>query len=389
VWSDVITRLQDTLTRSIAPQSFELYRLDRTAQRLLPQLGRGDVLVGGAVQAWLEHAEPLVIDDEAPAPAALAHASLAVRLAVANEPVGLLVVGARPEGTPYEDQDVAFVGALAGPLAAALTNTLAFEAVEKLNRELEARVQARTQELEQKNQELATLNMRKDELVATISHDFRSPLAVIRQNVQTILRDIQRMDKDDVRMFLDGIARQEDRLTALCTNLLDLARLKQKLVPQEQVDLRGVAAALVADLQGRARERGVTLALRADGDAMVAGDRLRLGQVLQNLIDNALKFTPREGRVDVVVAVDGERVAVEVADTGVGVPAEAVPRLFEPFFQVPDNRTAGQGSGLGLAIVKAVVDAHGGSVHVDSVEQRGTVFRVELPRAPPAHLVAG
>ena len=91
---------------------------------------------------------------------------------------------------------MSFVAALAGPLAAALVNTLAFEAVERL-------VAQRTRELEQKNVELATLNVRKDELVATISHDFRSPLTIIRQNVQTILRDIQRMDRDDLRSFLD------------------------------------------------------------------------------------------------------------------------------------------------------------------------------------------
>lgn len=383
---DVIGQLKSTFQASIRPSSFELYRLDREARRLVPQVGSG-VLDVENVQPWLERADAIVIDDEMPAPPAVGRAALAVRLAVANEPVGLLVVGPRPESTPYEDHDVAFVAALAGPLAAALVNTLSFDAVERLNRELEARVVARTAELEQKNHELATLNQRKDELVATISHDFRSPLAVIRQNVQTILRDLPHMDHDDLKSFLEGVARQEDRLTALCTNLLDLARLKQKAPPQELVDLGDVARRLVDDFQTRARSARVTLTLDVAPDAprVVRGDPDRLGQVLQNLVDNALKFTPAGGSVSVKLGrAEGPRpLLVEVHDTGVGVPPDAIPRLFEPFFQVPTNAYAGQGSGLGLAIVKAVIDAHGGAVEVRSAEGRGTTFVIALDGSLP------
>lgn len=416
---DVLAQLKTTLRASIAPAFFELYRLDREGQRLLPQNGPAGadpaagsaagnsaygaaytpaVVVDPILQSWLERADPIVIDDEMPAPPSLNRVALAVRLAVANEPVGLLVVGPRPEGTLYEANDVAFVAALAGPLAAALVNTLAFEAVARLNRELEARVAARTAELEQKNDELATLNTRKDELVATISHDFRSPLAVIRQNVQTILRDLPRMDHDDIKSFLQAVSRQEDRLTALCTNLLDLARLKQKTPPASPVDLGEIARRLVDDFGPRAQAAHVALALAVDDDAprVVRGDPDRLGQVLQNLVDNALKFTPPDGRVDVRLArtphPDGGRpLLVEVKDTGCGVPAEALPRVFEPFFQVPTNAHAGQGSGLGLAIVKAVIEAHGGDVDVQSAEGAGTTFTILLagePPAPPAGVIA-
>ena len=371
---DVVAQLQTTFAATIGPASFELYRLERGSQRLAPQIGTRMVDIDAALAAWLEHAEPLVVDEDVPAPKALLGAALAVRLAVANEAVGLLVVSARPEGTPYEDSDVSFVGALAGPLAAALVNTLVIE-------ELEERVAKRTVELEVKNRELALLNVRKDELVATISHDFRSPLAVIRQNVQTILRD-PRMDSGDVTMFLKGIARQEDRLTALCTNLLDLARLKNKGEPQEPVDLCDIARRLVDELQGRAVQAGVALSLHVEDGAptMVRGDAGRLGQLLQNLIDNALKFTEHGGRIDVRLAWhSGERpLLLEVKDSGCGVPAEALPRLFEPFFQVPTNAHAGQGSGLGLAIVSAVVDAHGGEVRVHSRQGEGTTFSVLL-----------
>lgn len=380
-FAEVQARLREALQQSIAPGSFELYRFDRGSARLVPTGQGAPVAVDQSIQAWLDHVDPVVIDEDTPAPTALKGAALAVRLAVANEPVGLLVIRERSDGTPYEDADVAFAAALGGPLAASLVNTLAFEAVERLNRELEARVAARTAELELKNTELGTLNQRKDELVATISHDFRSPLAVIRQNVQTVLRDLPRMDPGDVRAFLEGIARQEDRLTALCTNLLDLARLRQKSAPDTPVDLAEVARQMVDDLAARATDAGVELKVEVavGGTTMARGDRDRLGQVLQNLVDNALKFTPRGGTVQVRVGGDGRVVHVDVEDSGVGVPADALPRLFEPFFQVPTNTHAGQGSGLGLAIVKAVVDSHGGSVTVKSQEQRGTIFSVALP----------
>ncbi|HEY4220967.1 MAG TPA: HAMP domain-containing sensor histidine kinase, partial [Myxococcota bacterium] len=379
--------------------TFELYRLDREHMRLYPQVRTRVVDVDSGVQAWLERADAVVIDDEMPAPrpiaAALSTAALAVRLAVANEPVGLLVVGTRTESTPYEDGDVSFMQALAGPLAAALVNTLAFEAVEKLNRELEARVAARTGELESMNSELALLNNRKDELVATISHDFRSPLAIIRQNVQTILRDLPRMHKDDVKSFLEGVSRQEDRLTSLCTNLLDLQRLKHKVEPKDPVDVANIARHIVDDLQARARSKRVHLALAVDDGvpAVVRGDADRLGQVLQNLVDNALKFTPADGRIDVRLSKNqaapslsptAHNLLLEVKDSGCGVPVDALPRLFEPFFQVASNAHAGQGSGLGLAIVKAVVDAHGGDVKVTSVEGRGTTFTVLLSGQLPS-----
>ncbi len=379
--AEVLTRLREALQQSIAPGSFELYSFDPGAARLVPLAQGAPIAVDDAVRAWLDQVDPIVIDEDTAVPPALRGAALAIRLAVANEPVGLLVIHGRTDGTPYEDADVSFTAALGGPLAAALVNTRAFEAVEQLNRELEARVVARTAELEQKNTELGTLNQRKDELVATISHDFRSPLAVIRQNVQTLLRDLPRIDATDLRGFLEGIARQEDRLTALCTNLLDLARLKQRGAPDTPVDLAEVARQMVDDLTARARAAGVELVVdvAVGGTTMARGDRDRLGQVVQNLVDNALKFTPRGGRVQVRVSGDARAVRVEVEDSGVGVPADALPRLFEPFFQVPTNAHAGQGSGLGLAIVKAVVDSHGGTIAVRSLEQHGTTFSVELP----------
>ena len=380
---EVATQLRDVTKRSIAPSFLEVYRHNRETHRLEPLLGEGDVVaIEEGILTLLEHSEPQVIDDEQPAPPGLGRAAIVVRLAVANEGIGLLVVGERVDGRPYEGADVSFVSSLSGPLAAALVNTLSYEAVERLNQELEARVQSRTAELAQKNDELALLNLRKDELVATVSHDFRSPLAIIRQNVQTVLRDLPRIDKDDMRMFLEAIGRQEDRLTAMCTNLLDLARLKQRGVPLDFVDVSELVRALLDGFQVKARAGGVELVYdeAADAPVVMRADRDRIGQVLQNLIDNALKFTPSGGHIAVRLArsVDG-RLRIDVEDNGVGIPTDALPRLFEPFYQVPRQTHVGVGSGLGLAIVKAVVDAHAGTIDVHSNDGSGTTFSLVFP----------
>ncbi|HEY1100229.1 MAG TPA: HAMP domain-containing sensor histidine kinase, partial [Myxococcota bacterium] len=426
---DVVAEFLQVTRRSIRPVFIEVWRLDVAADRLREHLSADDddaprrtvsidvaapaagvsddiphlvpllskrpaIDVDVALLAFLDKSEPQICDDETPAPFAVrdpaGDTSVIVRLAVAGEIVGLLVVGERSDGLPYEGTDVAFIGALAGPLAAALVSTLAFEAVERMNRDLELRVQARTAELAQKNDELALLNQRKDDLVNSVSHDFRSPLAIIRQNVQTVLRDLPHIDDDDLKMFLEAIARQESRLTSMCTNLLDLARLKQTAPPKEAVDLRVLCRMIVEVFAGKAAAKGVALVLEIEAGAdiegalVVAGDGDRLGQVVQNLVDNALKFTS-SGSITIglsqVAAGDRDDVVLVVADTGVGVPAEALPRLFEPFFQVPSQAHVGQGSGLGLAIVKTVIEAHHGSIDVDAVEGRGTVFTVRLPRS--------
>lgn len=387
---DVTSQLKKTLEASVNPAALELYRLDRTEQLLLPEVGHGRRCpIDDELSQLLERADPAIFDDEEPAPRALGDVAIALRLAVANEPVGLLVLSSRADSRPYEAGDVAFVSSLAGPLAAALVNTRAYEEVEALNQDLELRVQERTRELREANEELALLNQRKDELVATVSHDFRSPLAIIRQNVQTLLRDLGGMDKDDLRHFLEGVARQEDRLTSMCTNLLDLARLKQTRAPDERVDVLRLAEGLLEGFEVKAAEAGVDLGLERlpEAPVIVRGDQGRLGQVLQNLVDNALKFTPRGGQVRIRLAPEpgaGPRLRIEVRDTGCGVPADALPRLFEPFFQVPRQTHVGQGSGLGLAIAKAVIDAHGGEIFVYSAEGEGTTFVILLDGEAPA-----
>lgn len=385
--ADVTSQLEQTLTASILPSGFELFRLDPYERRLLPEVGASRGLaVTHDLEYLLDRSDPALFDDDEPAPAPLGDAAIALRLAVANEAVGMLVLSQRSDNRAYEAGDVAFISSLAGPLAAALVNTRAYERVEAMNAELEARVQARTAELQNANAELAFLNQRKDELVATVSHDFRSPLAIIRQNVQTILRDLSDIDSDDLRHFLEGVARQEARLTSMCTNLLDLAKLKHAPIAHEEVDVAQLAKGMLQGFELKASQAQVQLTYDCAEDAPthIQGDPERLSQVLQNLLDNAIKFTPAGGSVGVSLTRQSSltstlpRLRIDISDTGYGIPAADIPRIFEPFFQVPRQTHVGQGSGLGLAIAKAVIDTHHGEISVDSDDGKGTRFTVLL-----------
>ena len=383
----VVTLLKNTLSRSVQPAVFALYRKDgEMFQPVSDDEGYSAIELTPQLERILSHTEAVLFDEDSKPPKSIRHGVIALRLAVANEPVGLLVLGERSEDRAYEGGDIAFVESLAGPMAAALVNTRAYQEVESLNQELEARVMKRTRELEEKNEELALLNNRKDELVATVSHDFRSPLAIIRQNVQTVLRDLTVMDEDDLRHFLQGIERQESRLASMCESLLDLAKLKQHSDFSDRVDLAIVCDTLISGFMDQAEKEQINLAFVCDPnqDYIVAGDGERLEQVVQNLVDNAVKFTEANGRVTVSLTrlpKSGEqlaRVSLQVSDTGCGIPSDVHHRLFEPFFQVPLAAHVGQGSGLGLAIAHAVIDAHGGAIEVESEPDRGTVFRITL-----------
>jgi signal transduction histidine kinase len=318
-------------------------------------------------------------------PKALKDAALALPLVVADEAVGLLVLGRRADGMSMDGDDLAFLQGLAGPLAAALVNAQAFARIENLNLELESRVAARTQELAEKNLKLAQLNARKDELVATVSHDFRTPLAVIRQNVQTLLRDHRIMEAEDRREFLEAVARQEERLTTLCTQLLDLARLKDPTFEKRPVDFLQVIEAALSAQRQKIQERGIQVDWAEPSTEGLApkpwtlqGDETRLYQVVQNLLDNALRHAPEGGKVTVhLTASDGPAgLALEVGDSGKGLAKDEAERVFEPFFQGSDQVG---GSGLGLAIVSAVVHAHDGRVTAENGPGGGALFRVFLP----------
>ncbi len=222
------------------------------------------------------------------------------------------------------------------------------------------------------------------DFLANVSHDLKTPLTSIRGFAQAIEEGAAEKPADVLRAAT-VIREESERLIRLVADLLDLAKLESETAPAraEPVDLAALVGALTERLAPRASEKGVQMELgRPLPAARVQGNADRLAQVIQNLLDNALKYTPAGGVVRVGLAGAQGRVTLSVADSGPGIPAEDLDRIFERFYQV--DRARGRsadaaGVGLGLAIVKEIVTRHGGAIRAESVVGIGTRFVVELP----------
>jgi signal transduction histidine kinase len=223
------------------------------------------------------------------------------------------------------------------------------------------------------------------EFLADVSHELRTPLAALR----TFNELLQAKAGDDVAArteFLEASAQQIERLDWLAQNLLELSKLDSGLIRLDlrPDDLRATILSAVEQAQVSATRRGIQLTAELPDEPLVTRhDPQRFGQVMVNLIGNALKFTPRGGSVRVALTPSGRGAAVSVVDTGVGIDPGELPHIFERFYRGSRaNEARGSGSGLGLAIVRSVVDMHRGRIKVESRVGAGTTFTVVLPADP-------
>ncbi len=228
--------------------------------------------------------------------------------------------------------------------------------------------------------ELRRLELVRREFVANVSHELRTPLTSIRAMVETLESGAVE-DREFATDFLGRIVVEVDRLNVLVEDLLDLARLEagRATLDYERVDPADLARRCTGRLKSQIERAGLSIEVQASGQLMpVPLDPERMEQVLINLIHNAIKFTPAGGRIDVRVSQVGRETTIEVSDTGVGIPHEEQERLFERFYK-SDKARHSEGTGLGLAIAKHIVQAHGGTIAVESELGKGSTFRIVLP----------
>ena len=263
------------------------------------------------------------------------------------------------------------------------------QGLEELNRELEHRVEERTAELSRVNRELTEANRMKDIFLATLSHELRTPLTPVLGWVNLLRGGGAAADPSMLAQGLDAIERNARLQARLVDDLLDISRIVSgKLrIEWEPVDLCAVVGLATEPVRADASAREIQLAVEApDAPLVVQGAPLRLQQVVWNLLSNAVKFTPRGGRVGVRAWREGGEARVEVSDTGVGIPSEFLPHVFDRFRQADGSTTRQYGGlGLGLAIVRALAELHGGWVVAESEgEGRGARFTFGLPCAVAA-----
>lgn len=226
---------------------------------------------------------------------------------------------------------------------------------------------------------------RSRDFLADVSHELRTPIAALRTFVE-LLQGAAGEDPEARAEFLESSRQQLERLDWLAQNLLELSKLESGLLDLDlrPDDLRACVESAVEQADAAARRRGLELSLHLPPDPVrIRHDPQRIGQVVANLVGNALKFTPRGGRVEVRLAPSRDGALLEVRDTGVGIDASELPRIFDRFYRGSRaNEARSSGSGLGLAIVKSIVDMHGGRISVESRLGVGSTFRVWLPRDP-------
>jgi signal transduction histidine kinase len=305
---------------------------------------------------------------------------LALSAAVATAPAILIVQNAR--GREVDPLALAVGAALLGGLVvtrlAGMIRSL--EAHRRAERSARHEAETAHRQLARQNERLREADRLKDEFVALISHDLRTPLTSIIGYLELTLDDGTLTDEQ--RRYLDVVDRNAHRLLKLVNDLLFVARLEAgqlELHPQE-LDLAAIARVSVAEAAHRAASGGIELTYEADAAASVQADKGRMFQLLDNLVSNAIKFTPGGGDVRVSVTPVNGVVRLEVEDSGMGIAPEDQERLFERFFRTSaatDEQIPG--TGLGLYITKAIVEAHGGSIAVESFPGKGTSFCVELP----------
>ncbi|MBL8848548.1 MAG: PAS domain-containing protein, partial [Planctomycetaceae bacterium] len=231
--------------------------------------------------------------------------------------------------------------------------------------------------------DLRRLERVRREFVSNVSHELKTPLTHIQAYADT-LADGAIDDPDHSRKFLERIVEQAERLQALIADLLQLARIESQdsTVHLEPLDLAEPATRCVEEHQAAAAGSGVTLTLECRGEPTVLADAAGLRQIADNLVNNALKYTPTGGQVTVTVSGSDGCGVLEVADTGVGIPRDEQLRVFERFYRVDRARTrAVGGTGLGLAIVKHLVQAYQGRIDLSSEVGRGSRFVVRIPLA--------
>jgi heavy metal sensor kinase len=221
------------------------------------------------------------------------------------------------------------------------------------------------------------------DFTASISHELRTPLTVLRGEAEVALARAHA--EEDYRRVLESQLEEFSKLSQMIDHMLTLARAEagQIKLARDHVNLSDLAQSLVEQMEIVAASKTVTLAAKPDGEVIVIGDSGWLERAVLNLLDNAIKFTPEGGRVEVSVSsLPGEAV-LEVRDTGIGISAQALPHVFEPFYRGDPSRSREfDGAGLGLSLVEWIVREHQGRISVVSQPGQGSLFRVAIPLAP-------
>lgn len=311
--------------------------------------------------------------------------SIAVPLEVGQQKLGYLLLGEKASGEIYTNQDIDVLEVFTPELSIAIENAKSYEEIKQFNIKLEEEVKKATAELITANDRLKELDKAKDEFISVVSHELRTPMTAIKSYVWLVLNGRAGPLNARMQNYLFKVYDSSERLISMINDVLDVShietgRLNVEIQPVSPIK---VAEDVIDTLKARADEQKIDLIVEKDKAVpMVAADIQKLNEVYTNLIGNALKFTKPEGKVTVSFQKNGGNIDISVADSGIGISKEDLPKLFSKFGRLQKSyatmATSG-GSGLGLYITKNYIELMKGKIWVNSTLGKGTTFTFSLP----------
>jgi signal transduction histidine kinase len=299
---------------------------------------------------------------------------------------GLLLVGTDRKDAIITEGDEELIVILANQLGQGLENARLFEKTWSAHQELENRVEERTRELSFALEQVNNISKRKSDFVSSVSHELRTPLTSIKGYASILLAGKLGAIPPEVQRRLEKINTHSDELVQFVNDLLDISRLESGRVAMKMMalDLKELVDEITDVLSVLMKEKSIEFACNIPDELPdVLGDKDQIKRVLINLINNAIKYSPK-GRITVTIIPKHNEVQTDIADTGCGIPENAIERIFEEFYRVDSamNQET-KGTGLGLSLVKNIIEAHKGKIWVNSKEGEGSTFSFTLPFAQP------
>jgi heavy metal sensor kinase len=225
---------------------------------------------------------------------------------------------------------------------------------------------------------------RQRQFTADASHELRTPLAIMQAEATLALS--KERSPDDYRKSLETISQESDYMSSVIGKLLFLARSDagKEQLSFEDVELKGLITGLASNIEALAQDKGIKFVVDAKEELTVNGDKVKLRQLFINILENAVRYTPIAGQISVSLVQKDANAVVAIADTGIGIPPEHLPHIFERFYRVDKARARADGGvGLGLAIAKIIAESHKGKIEVESELGKGTTFTISLPLKGP------
>jgi len=313
--------------------------------------------------------------------------TVCVPLKVGDDELGILLLGHKLSGEIYSDQDIKVLQILSPEISIAIQNAKAYEEIRKFNITLQREIEKATAELRNANEKLKDLDKLKDEFMSIASHELRTPMTAIKSYVWLSLHGKIAEKDPKVRDYLNKVYDSSERMIAMINDMLNVSRIETGRIQLEivPVSVYKVADQVKDDLTARADEAGVKVVINKETVVPnVLADRDKLIEIFTNLVGNSLKFTKKGGEIAVAAKKTGNMVEVSVADTGVGISKENLPKLFKKYGKLGESYATVSpttGTGLGLYITKQYLEKMDGYIKVDSVLGKGTTFTFALPMA--------